>query len=515
MTKFHILLFIFSLNANFYSCCRLHLWLIRHADREMFRRVGIDKFSMYFSNSATKPSYPSRCCQLIKDNKQSVKELQELRERSGRLSTQEGYRRSLNHDGQCKRLLAQRIVQGDVPEPLFNRKLISLDMGSLVAGAKFRGDFEEHGTMDARNLLKPMLGQGELRLFCGQPFVEDTISILHGYFIMVLKYQMVHLFQQLFLQTGTSLDVFCQTAIYLVDEAAAKLKMEITSKPTELDEMDRAMLKLEMEKLSLKNDTDKASKERVSLEMEAAKREYELSHAPKLKYGTWISLQHQLEEAEKNLSEKDKLVMLEEVLHKRVIGQDIAVKSVADAPDISLTQKIALVRIDISENIKKHAISCLVGPCQVMLLMKKSGILFDEIEKEHHDDFNILLQLIHRQVIELARQNFRLEFMNQIDEYIVFQPLDSKEIIKLSRCRQILSRLQERLKQRKIDLHYTNEVAELLGMLGSNSNFGTRLNEIAMGKLRGNFKKYGHLPYQTSSFLLCICSSGYRYLHDI
>ncbi|XP_057800561.1 chaperone protein ClpB4, mitochondrial-like [Salvia miltiorrhiza] len=287
------------------------------------------------------------------------------------------------------------------------------------------------GAMDAGNLLKPMLGRGELRcigattlneyrkyiekdpalerrfqqVFCGQPSVEDTISILHG-----VKISDNALVSAAILSDRYITERFLpDKAIDLVDEAAAKLKMEITSKPTELDEVDRAVLKLEMEKLSLKNDTAPSSKERlmklehdlvalkqkqgelnkqwenekilmnrvrsikeeidrVNLEMEAAEREYNLNRAAELKYGTLMALQRQLEEAEKNIAdyrisgksllreevtdldiaeivsrwtgiplsnlqqtEREKLVLLEEVLHRRVVGQDMAVRSVADA----------------------------------------------------------------------------------------------------------------------------------------------------------------------------------------
>ncbi|KAL2346666.1 hypothetical protein Fmac_000666 [Flemingia macrophylla] len=632
--------------------------------------------------------------------------------------------------------LAQRIVRGDVPEPLMNRKLISLDMGSLLAGAKYRGDFEERlkavlkevtasngqiilfideihtvvgagatsGAMDAGNLLKPMLGRGELRcigattlneyrkyiekdpalerrfqqVFCSQPSVEDTISILRG---LRERYELHHgvkISDSALVSAAILADRYIterflpDKAIDLVDEAAAKLKMEITSKPTELDEIDRAVLKLEMEKLSLKNDTDKASKERlnklendlsllkqkqkeliekwdnekvfmtrirsikeeidrVNLEMEAAERDYDLNRAAELKYGTLMSLQHQLEEAEKNLAEfresgqsllreevtdlditeivskwtgiplsnlqqteREKLVLLEQVLHKRVVGQDIAVKSVADAirrsraglsdPNRPIASFMfmgptgvgktelakalagylfntenALVRIDMSEYMEKHAVSRLVGAppgyvgyeeggqlTEVVRRRPYSVVLFDEIEKAHHDVFNILLQLLDdgritdsqgrtvsftnsvvimtsnigshyiletlrntqddktavyeqmkSQVVELARQTFRPEFMNRIDEYIVFQPLDFEQISKIVELQ--MERVKNRLKQKKIDLHYTEEAVKLLGVLGFDPNYGARPvkrviqqlveNEIAMGVLRGDYKE--------------------------
>ncbi|KAM0059749.1 putative ClpA/B family, AAA+ ATPase domain, ATPase, AAA-type, core, Clp, repeat (R) [Helianthus debilis subsp. tardiflorus] len=642
--------------------------------------------------------------------------------------------------------LAQRIVRGDVPEPLKNRKLISLDMGSLLAGAKYRGDFEERlkavlkevtasngqivlfideihtvvgagatgGAMDAGNLLKPMLGRGELRcigattlneyrkyiekdpalerrfqqVFCDQPSVENTISILRG---LRERYELHHgvkISDGALVSAAVLADRYIterflpDKAIDLVDEAAAKLKMEITSKPTELDEIDRAVLKLEMERLSLKNDTDKASKERltklesdlqslkekqkefneqwerekslitrirsikeeidrVNQEMEAAERDYDLNRAAELKYGTLMTLQRQLEEAERNLSdyqhsgksllreevtdidiaeivskwtgiplsnlqqsERDKLVSLEHVLHKRVIGQDMAVKSVADAirrsraglsdPNKPIASFMfmgptgvgktelakalasylfntenALVRIDMSEYMEKHAVSRLVGAPPGYVGYEEGGqltetvrrrpysvVLFDEIEKAHHDVFNILLQLLDdgritdsqgrtvsftnavvimtsnigshyiletlqstqgskdavynlmkKQVVDLARQTFRPEFMNRIDEYIVFQPLDSTQIRNIVEIQ--LNRVKDRLKQKKIVLRYTEEAIDVLGKLGFDPNFGARPvkrviqqlveNEISMGILRGDFSEDDTIIVDTSA----------------
>ncbi|OAY80594.1 Chaperone protein ClpB3, chloroplastic [Ananas comosus] len=680
--------------------------------------------------------------------------------------------------------LAQRIVQGDVPQALMNRRLISLDMGALIAGAKYRGEFEDrlkavlrevtesdgqiilfideihtvvgagatNGAMDAGNLLKPMLGRGELRcigattldeyrkyiekdpalerrfqqVFVDQPSVEDTISILRG---LRERYELHHgvrisdsalveaailsdryisgrflpdkgeiaiaasedqsfnnLFPDEFSRKSYAAVpqkrfILLISAIDLVDEAAAKVKMEITSKPTALDEINRAVLKLEMERLSLKNDTDKASKDRLSrleaeltllkekqaqlteqwekersimmriqsikeelflilasfftqidrvnLEIQQAEREYDLNRAAELKYGSLISLQRQLQEAEKELdeyqssgksmlreevtgndiaeivskwtgipvsklqqSEREKLLHLEEELHKRVVGQDPAVKAVADAIQRSraglsdpnrpiasfmfmgptgvgktelakalasymFNTEEALVRIDMSEYMEKHTVSRLIGAPPGYVGYEEGGqltetvrrrpyavILFDEIEKAHSDVFNIFLQIlddgrvtdsqgrkvsftntviimtsnvgsqyilnmndeveskentyeiIKSRVMEAARSIFRPEFMNRIDEYIVFQPLDREQINMIVRLQ--LERVQQRLADRKITIQVTDAALELLGSLGYDPNYGARPvkrviqqhveNELAKGILRGEFK---------------------------
>ncbi|KAF3789887.1 Chaperone protein [Nymphaea thermarum] len=630
--------------------------------------------------------------------------------------------------------LAQRIVQGDVPEALMNRKLISLDMGALIAGAKFRGEFEDrlkavlkevtesegqiilfideihtvvgagatNGAMDAGNLLKPMLGRGELRcigattldeyrkyiekdpalerrfqqVYVDQPTVEDTISILRGLRERYELHHGVRISDSALVEAALLSDRYISgrflpdKAIDLVDEAAAKLKMEITSKPTALDEINRSVLKLEMERLSLTNDTDKASKDRlirleaelsllkqrqaelteqwehektvmtriqsikeeidrVNLEIQQAERDYDLNRAAELKYGSLMSLQRQLESAEKELveyqrsgksmlreevtgsdiaeivskwtgipvsklqqSEREKLLHLEEELHKRVVGQDPAVRSVAEAIQRSraglsdphrpiasfmfmgptgvgktelakalasflFNTEEALVRIDMSEYMEKHAVSRLIGAPPGYVGYEEGGqltetvrrrpyavILFDEIEKAHADVFNIFLQIlddgrvtdsqgrtisftntiiimtsnvgsqyilnadeeissgnsayeiIKKRVMEAARSIFRPEFMNRVDEYIVFSPLDREQINSIVRLQ--LERVQRRLADRKIKIEVTDAAIKLLGSLGYDPNYGARPvkrviqqhveNELAKGILRGDFR---------------------------
>ncbi|RAL40854.1 hypothetical protein DM860_008552 [Cuscuta australis] len=627
--------------------------------------------------------------------------------------------------------LAQRIVQGDVPQALMNRRLISLDMGALIAGAKYRGEFEDrlkavlkevtdsdgqiilfideihtvvgagatNGAMDAGNLLKPMLGRGELRcigattldefrkyiekdpalerrfqqVYVDQPTVEDTVSILRGLRERYELHHGVRVSDSALVDAAVLSDRYISgrflpdKAIDLVDEAAAKLKMEITSKPTALDEINRAVLKMEMERLSLTNDTDKASKDRlnrletelsllkqkqselnqqwehektvmthlqsikeeidrVNLEIQQAEREYDLNRAAELKYGSLNSLQRQLDAAEKELdeylksgksmlreevtgndiaeivskwtgipvsklqqSEREKLLHLEEELHKRVVGQDPAVRSVAEAIQRSraglsdphrpiasfmfmgptgvgktelakalatylFNTEEALVRVDMSEYMEKHAVSRLIGAPPGYVGYEEGGqlteivrrrpyavILFDEIEKAHADVFNVFLQIlddgrvtdsqgrtvsftntviimtsnvgsqyilnsldeselsyetIKQRVMEAARAIFRPEFMNRVDEYIVFQPLDREQIKSIVRLQ--LGRVQHRLSDRKMKLRVSEAAVELLGSLGYDPSYGARPvkrtiqqnveNEIAKGILRGDFR---------------------------
>lgn len=625
--------------------------------------------------------------------------------------------------------LAQRIVKGDVPESLQNRKLIALDMGALIAGAKYRGEFEERlkavlkevtdsagqiilfideihtvvgagatqGAMDAGNLLKPMLARGELRcigattldeyrkyiekdaalerrfqqVYVDQPSVEDTISILRG---LKDRYETHHnvkisdsaLVAAATLSTRYISDRFLpDKAIDLVDEAAAKLKMEVTSKPEELDEVDRKILQLEMERLSLQKESDNASKERlerlerevadlkeqqttlnarwqsekdvleerkavkskidqVEVEIQQAERAYDLNKAAELKYGKLTELQRQLEAAEQKMaemqesgrsltreevieadiaeiiskwtgipvsklvqSEMQKLLQLEDELHQRVVGQDEAVTAVADAiqrsragladPNRPIASFIflgptgvgktelakalaaylfdteeAMVRIDMSEYMEKHAVSRLIGAPPGYVGYDEGGqlteairrrpfavILFDEIEKAHPDVFNVMLQILDdgrvtdaqgrtvdfkntiiimtsnigsqyildlagedeqydemkARVMEALRGNFRPEFLNRVDEMIIFHGLRKsqlREIVKLQ-----VVRLEQRLADRKMAVKLAEAALDFLAEVGYDPVYGARPlkraiqreleTQIAKSILRGEF----------------------------
>jgi ATP-dependent Clp protease ATP-binding subunit ClpB len=601
--------------------------------------------------------------------------------------------------------LAQRIIKGDVPEGLKHKRLIVLDMGALVAGAKFRGEFEERlkavlkeiqssqgqillfidelhtvvgagaaeGSMDAANLLKPMLARGELHLIgattldeyrkhiekdaalerrfqpvlVDQPTVEDTISILRG---LKERYEVHHgiRIKDSALVAAARLshryigDRFLpDKAIDLVDEAGARLRTEIDSMPAEMDEISRKVLQLEIEREALKKETDPGSQTRlVSLEkelaekqqrlnelkiqweaekasvgklhqlrqeieevkqqIERAERDYDLNRVAELRYGTLPRLEMDMREEEGRLANKqegsrllkeevdeddiaevvsrwtgipvsrllqgevEKLLHLDEWLHKRVIGQDEAVKAVAEAvlrarsgikdPNrpigsflflgptgvgkTELARSLAhtlfddesnLVRIDMSEYMEKHTVARLIGAPPGYVGYEEGGqlteavrrkpfsvILFDEIEKAHHDVFNVLLQVLDdgrltdsqgrtvdfkntvlimtsnigsQDILEAQQQrlayediralvmreiqkHFRPEFLNRVDELVVFHPLTRDELVKIVDIQ--LTRLRARLTDRRITLELTPAAVAELAARGYDPVYGAR-----------------------------------------